>query len=120
MEMIIRDPSRAVRLLLFEALKRDDPVLNQLAAEALVAIGRDVVPTLMIEILASAKVGYRLRLLQVIEAIGEMPDPGDRVELFNLTRDRNARVRAAAAQVVCAVGPQGSRGRPLVVEAATP
>ena len=96
MEAIVRDPARTIQLLIMESLERDDPVLNQLAAEALAAVGRDVVHTLMIEVFTSDNVRYRLDLLQVVEAIGEMPDPGDHLELFRLARDRDARIRAAA------------------------
>ena len=62
------------------------PVLNQLAAEALTAIGPDVVHTLMAEVLVADSVQYRLRLLGIVEEIGEMHDPGDHLELFNLAR----------------------------------
>jgi hypothetical protein len=109
MEGIIRDPSRAVRLLIFEAAKRNDPILSQLAMEALTAIGKDVVPVLMNEVLNSDNVQYRLRLLNVIEEIGEMPDPADHLDLFRLTSDRDARVRTAAARAIHAVGPRGPR-----------
>jgi len=99
-----------------ESLKRDDPVLNQLAAEALAAIGPDVVHVLMCEILSSVNVQYRLRLLEVIAEIGEMPDPNDHLELFNLTHNPDVRVRTEAARAIYAVGPRGPRRRCTVPE----
>ena len=119
MEPIVKNPARAVRLLLFEVIKRDDPVLNQLAAEALTAIGPDVVHTLMAEALVADNVPYRLRLLGIVEEIGEVPEPGDHLELFNLVRDQDARVRMAAARVIHAVGLQRPQHSPLVVAAST-
>jgi HEAT repeat protein len=101
---------------MMESLKRDDPVLNQLAAEALAAIGPDVVHVLMCEILSSVNVQYRLRLLEVIAEIGEMPDPNDHLELFNLTHNPDVRVRTEAARAIYAVGPRGPRRRCTVPE----
>ena len=84
------------------------------------AIGQDSVPTLMIEVLTTDNTPYQLRLLRVIEEIGEMPDPADHLDLFRLTRDRDARMRTAAARVIHAVGPHGLRRRPLAVDMAAP
>ena len=119
MEAIIRDPSKAVRLLIFEAAKRNDPILSQLAMEALTAIGKDVVPVLMSEVFNSDNIQYRLRLLDVIEEIGVMPDPGDHLALFNLARDKDARIRTAAARVMHAVGPHSLRRQRTSQEVAT-
>jgi hypothetical protein len=109
MERLQRNPAAAVGELILEALQREDPSLNGLAMEAVVAIGRDAVPTLVAEVLATDDVPYQLRLLRVIEEIGEIPDPADHLEIFSLVRSRDSRVRLAAARVIWAVGPHGPR-----------
>ena len=99
-----RSAARAVQLLIIECVKRDDSVLNELAAEALVATGPDVVPTLMAEIATSSSPRHRVKLLRVIEAIGEIRDPGDRLDLLRLAKtDGDLRVRAAAARTIMAI-----------------
>jgi hypothetical protein len=96
-------------MLIMESIKREDPLLNQLASEALVAIGRDVVHTLVLEFLTTKSTRYQVRLLSVIAEIGEVPDPADHLELFNMNRSKNVAVREAAARAIWAVGPHGPR-----------
>jgi len=103
-----RSAAQAVQLLIIECVKRDDSVLNELAAEALVAIGPDVVSTLVAEIGTSSSPRHRVQLLRVVEAIGEIRDPGDRLALLRLAKaDRAPQVRAAAKRTFMAVGPNG-------------
>lgn len=117
MEKIVGSAGRAIQLLMFESLKRDDPILNQLGMEALANIGRDAVPALILDAATSDNTPYRIRLLRVIEEIGEMTDRGDQRELLRLTRDPDTRVQTAAARALYAVGPRGPRRQLL---AATP
>jgi hypothetical protein len=105
-----RSAVRAVQLLIFEALKVDAPRLNDLAATALLAIGPDVVSTLMAEIANSKNVRYKLRLLVIVERIGEVLDPADHLQLFELSQDRDSRIREAAVDAILA-----TKGRPQVI-----
>jgi len=104
-----RNPGRALRELMFEALKSEAVKLNQLAAEALALVGPVVVRELVIELLTSKKVGYRVRLLGVIETIGEVSNPIDHMELFNLTDDKDSRVREAAVRTINALRAYNSK-----------
>ncbi len=104
-----RSHARAMQDLMFEALKRKDRTLNQLATEALAGIGSLVVHTLVLEILASKEPGYRARLLHVIAEIGEITEPSDHLALFYLTRDKDSRIRRAAVSALYTVGPRNRR-----------
>jgi hypothetical protein len=109
MEVITRSPAQAVQMLIMESIRREDAVLNQLASQALVAIGPDVVQMLVMDLVTTKNTGYQLRLLRIIAEIGEVPDPLDHLELFNLSRSKNAAVREAVAQTIWAVGPHSEQ-----------
>jgi len=118
MESTSRDSARVMHELILAALKRQDATLNQLATDTLVAIGRGIVHSLVVEVFVAKQVGYRLRLLHAIERIGEIPDPAGLLELFTLAQHRNARIRDAAVRVLCAMGPNGSGGLAQAAEVA--
>ena len=109
MEQVERNPAKAIQKLLFEAMKREDDVLNELAAEALTSIGTDVVYTLVLEALTSRQTGYRLRLLRIIENVGEITDPAAYLDLMALARDDDPKIREAAVRTVHALGPHRAR-----------
>ena len=106
--------------LMLEALKSEARKLNQLAAESLVLTGPIVVHELVREVLTTKRIGYRVRLLGVIEAIGEVPEPADQMELFNLAQDKDSLLRAAAARTIFAVGPHGPKRQTAVQVAEQP
>lgn len=97
-----RNPAKAMQRLIFGALRCNDAWFNELAMEALVAIGPDVVHTLVIEAMTSPEIRYRIRLLQVIEEISSVPDPVDHLDLFTLARDADPRIQNAAARALIA------------------
>ncbi len=106
-----RDSTSVMFDLIFEALRREDPRLNNLAMQVISASGKDAVHTLVIEALGSKRSKYRVRLLRIIAEIGEISDPNDQLTLLNLTRDRNLEVRNATSDAFYAVGPHGARER---------
>jgi hypothetical protein len=106
MEVVMRSPAQAVQMLIMESIRREDAVLNQLASQALVAIGPDVVHTLVMDLVTTRNTSYQLRL---IAEIGAVSDPMEHLELFNLSRNKSAAVREAAARTIWAVGPHSEQ-----------
>lgn len=92
--------ARAIHRLMFEALKREDTRLNELASEALAGMGQVAVHTIVLEAATTVETQYRLRLLRIVEQIGEVPDPDDHLLLFEMTRDQDFRVQHAAARTI--------------------
>ena len=115
MKPINPNASRLMGDLIFATLKSEASGLNRLATELLVAMGGEVVHELIAEARTSKKIGYKLRLLRVIQNIGEVPVRDDHLELFTISGDKDPRVRAAAARAIAAVGPHSSRRRGVPV-----
>jgi hypothetical protein len=114
-----RDRAEVLCKLILAALQRQDARLNELAHDALVAIGTGAVHTLVIEAFTSKNIGYRLRLLRAIEAIGEVPDPMDHAKLFILLgHGKSAKIREAVKRVILAVAPHSERRQAKVPESA--
>src|SRR5689334_4367454 len=82
------------------ALRANDEQLNALAAELVVRSGHGAMPRLVREACdRSSRPAHRLRLLEVIDRLGP-PFGEGYFDLHLLLRDRNAKVRKAAAELV--------------------
>src|SRR5213596_925930 len=92
--------------LLFLSLKVKNAALNEHAAEVLRRTGPELTRRLVLEA-ASRKnsLGYRLRLLGVVERIGELSGVDDWVDLNLLAADKNPQIRHAAAGCLAAHSP---------------
>jgi hypothetical protein len=112
------DQTRALSELMLEALRRKNAVFNKLGANALVVIGKPIVPLLMFEAVATKKPGYRARLLRVVARIGEPLELEQHLQLFAMLTDTNSEVREAARAAVFNVGPPGQRERAKLEEVA--
>ena len=85
--------------LLFLALKDNKAALNERAAYVLGQSGTGPVRRLVLEA-ASPRNGlpHRLRLLAVIERVGQLSGPNDWMDLSVLAADDNPHLRAAAGR----------------------
>jgi hypothetical protein len=95
--------------LMFHALRVKDAALNAHAAHLLAQLGGRPISRLVREAAVRRNgLAYRLRLLGVVEQVGEVPTAADWLTLSALAADKNPQVRAAAARclVQCpAAGP---------------
>jgi hypothetical protein len=89
--------------LLLEALRISDDRLNKIAAEILSRFEEQPIKRLVLEAASSKnRPAHRIRLLRVIATIGIGSDPSNFYDLgFIVTHEKNAAVRAAAAEVIC-------------------
>jgi hypothetical protein len=101
------EQARALSELMFAALRRKNAVFNKLSANALIAIGKPIVPRLIIEADTAKAPGYRARLLRVVARVGAPLELDDHLRLFGMTSDKNPEVRDAAFKALLAVGPHG-------------
>jgi hypothetical protein len=85
--------------LLLHGLRVKDEKLNAIAAELFARQGSCAIRQLVLEA-ASKKnsPAHRLRLLAVIERIGQLPDPDDWFALNVLAADKNPKIREAVGR----------------------
>lgn len=101
--------------MLQHGLRVKDERLNAVATEILARQGSPAARWLILEA-ASRKnsLPHRLRLLAVIERIGQVPDPDDWFDLTVLAADKNPKLREAAGRCLVrhslALAPAGVAG----------
>jgi hypothetical protein len=99
--------SRAVLDYLIDALRVSNKLLNAKAADLLCSMSAEVVERLVAAALINhRKTGYCVRLLEVIERIGQMPKATDQLELMILARRGNKRIYEAARAALISTHPQ--------------
>jgi hypothetical protein len=111
--MTNRAPTRtgeAILALLLEVLRTTNQKLNAMAADILVRIGSPAIGPLVRQAVISRSAGHRIRLLGVVERIGDMPDPDSHIELGTLLADKRPEVRNAVLRVLAVVRPRGEDG----------
>lgn len=107
-------PARTNFQSLIDALRTKDPEANALAAGILVRVrtemGIDVVPALVREACGKEKLpNQRIRILEIIERIGEPLDADSFFSLNFLTNHHVQKVAFKAAEVIGRLSPAGRR-----------
>ena len=86
---------------LIDALRRKDDPNGELARSVFLRLGGDVVEFLVAEAVAPRRhPNYRIRLLEVVLAIGEPLGPREFLLVSSLLRQRSSRVREIAVEVL--------------------
>jgi ABC-type thiamine transport system ATPase subunit len=90
---------------MIDALRRKDDPHGELARTVFIRLGRDVVDLLVAEAVALRRhPNHRIRLLEVIEQIGQRLGPREYYRVASLQRYAS-RVRQKAAQVLATLNP---------------
>lgn len=98
-ELPARTRQHALMDVLFHALRVTDESLNKNAALVLSQLGGDPVSRLILEAARRKnRVPHRLRVLAVIERIGQLSSADDWLLLSTLAADPNEQIRVAAGR----------------------
>lgn len=92
--------------MLFHALRVNDRVMNALAAEAFRQMGPELSRRLVLEAARKKNsLSHRLRVLGVIERVGQLSGPDDWLDLSLLAAEKNPQIRDAAARCLARHSP---------------
>lgn len=99
--------------LLFHALRVKDARLNEHAAEVFRRLDTDTVRRLVLEAAHKRNSSaHRLRVLAVIEGVGQLSGVDDWLDLNVIAADKNPQIRHAAARCLVRHGASGSQVTP--------
>ena len=102
---------------LIEALRKKDPELNAFASDVFIRVrsetGTAVVPALVREACCKGKLpGHRIRILDVVQRIGEPLAADAYFDLMHLAGHRVLKVAVKASEVIAKLSPRGQYARP--------